>query len=77
MLHLHKATDGQFYFTANAKNGKVLVTSETYKAKPSALKGMKVLVKSLSGSTAGTGHPLTTGQGYYDNASKNKGYRSF
>lgn len=33
MIHIHKAKNGQYYFTVTAKNNKVLVTSETYKNK--------------------------------------------
>ncbi len=37
---LHKSKDGQFYFTLNAKNGRVLMTSETYKTKGGAFRGV-------------------------------------
>lgn len=41
------ATDGQFYFTVNARNGQVLVTSETYKRKANMFKGIKSLLKAI------------------------------
>lgn len=43
MIHLKRSVDGQYYFTVNARNGKVLMTSETYKRKRSALKGIAAL----------------------------------
>jgi len=35
---LRKSTDGQFYFYITASNGNVLLSSETYKRKASAIK---------------------------------------
>lgn len=33
MIKIKRSKDKQFYFTVNAKNGRVLLTSETYKRK--------------------------------------------
>lgn len=33
MLKLHRSKDNQFYFTVCGKNGKVILTSETYTQK--------------------------------------------
>jgi hypothetical protein len=38
-----KATNGQYYFTANADNNQVLCTSETYWQKQSALDAIAVI----------------------------------
>lgn len=35
-IQLRRSTDGQYYFTLNARNGKVLMTSETYTRKNGA-----------------------------------------
>jgi len=48
MIHIHKSKDDQFYFTVTAKNSKVLVTSEMYKKKPSALKGIYSLIRAMT-----------------------------
>lgn len=45
MIKIKKSKDKQFYFTVNAKNGKVLLTSETYKRKASVFKGIESLKK--------------------------------
>lgn len=45
MIHLEQSKDGQYFFTVTAANGKVLVTSETYKTKQGRDKGVKALVK--------------------------------
>lgn len=36
-FHLKKAKDGQFHFNLHAANGEIILTSELYKAKDSAL----------------------------------------
>lgn len=42
-IKLHKSKDNQFYFTVNARNNHVLLTSETYKRRSSMVKtAMKV-----------------------------------
>jgi uncharacterized protein YegP (UPF0339 family) len=33
MIKINRSKDKQFYFTVHAKNGRVLLTSETYKRK--------------------------------------------
>lgn len=37
---IEKSKDGQFYFVLKARNGQVLVTSETYKRKASCKKAI-------------------------------------
>ncbi len=44
MFHIHKSQDGQFYFTLTGWNGQVLVTSETYKQKYGAKKGIERVI---------------------------------
>jgi hypothetical protein len=38
---LKKSSDGQFYFTLHADNGEKILTSEMYKARDGALKGLE------------------------------------
>ncbi|NQD92722.1 YegP family protein [Pseudomonas sp. CrR25] len=40
-FHLKKAKDGQFHFNLHAGNGEIILTSELYKAKDSALNGIE------------------------------------
>lgn len=40
-FHLKKAKDGQFHFNLHAANGEIILTSELYKAKDSALGGIE------------------------------------
>lgn len=49
MIKLRQSKDGKFYFTVTAKNGKVLVTSETYNTRRSLKIGYSALVKALNG----------------------------
>ena len=42
---LKKSSDGQFRFVLKAGNGETILTSELYKAKPSALNGVESLKK--------------------------------
>ncbi|KES24541.1 MULTISPECIES: YegP family protein [Pseudomonas] len=39
--HLKKASDGQFHFTLHASNGEVVLSSELYRAKTSAIEGIE------------------------------------
>jgi uncharacterized protein YegP (UPF0339 family) len=39
--HLKKASDGQFLFNLHASNGDIVLTSERYKAKTSAVDGIE------------------------------------
>jgi uncharacterized protein YegP (UPF0339 family) len=49
MFHLHRSSDNQFYFTLRARNGRVLMTSETYSSKAMAEKGMKSVKATMHG----------------------------
>jgi len=42
-IEIRRAADGQFYFVLKAANGQVLVTSETYRRKANAEKGIRSL----------------------------------
>jgi uncharacterized protein YegP (UPF0339 family) len=44
-FELKKASDGQLYFTLNAENGEVILRSELYKARESALNGIESVRK--------------------------------
>jgi uncharacterized protein YegP (UPF0339 family) len=41
---IHRSGDGQFYYTVVAKNGEVLVTSETFTQKHNAKGGIGALI---------------------------------
>lgn len=43
--HLKKASDGQFHFNLHASNGEIVLTSELYKAKTSAVDGIESVRK--------------------------------
>ena len=45
MVKIHKSKNGQYYYTVIAKNGKVLVQSETMKSIKSVYKGIAALNK--------------------------------
>jgi len=46
MIHIHRSKKNkQYWFTVTARNGKVLVTSETYKLKASCIRGYRGLKK--------------------------------
>lgn len=47
-FELKKAKDGQFYFNLKASNGQVILTSEMYKAKSSALSGIESIQKNAA-----------------------------
>lgn len=40
-FHLKRSSNGQFHFNLLASNGQIILTSELYKAKDSALNGIK------------------------------------
>jgi uncharacterized protein len=51
MFKIKRSTDGQFYFTFHAKNGKVRMTSETYTRKETckhAIEGLYIDVRRMS-----------------------------
>lgn len=48
MIHIHDSNDGKFYYTVTARNGKVLVVSETYTRKDNAINGALALIEVLS-----------------------------
>lgn len=41
--HLKRAGDGQFFFNLHASNGEIVLTSERYTAKPSAIAGIEAV----------------------------------
>lgn len=46
-VKFHESTDFKYYFTVTARNGQVLVTSETYDKPQSMIKGINALIKVL------------------------------
>lgn len=49
MIKIKQAKNGQFFFTIQAKNGQVIVTSETYKSKAGVWKGIWAIIKVFLG----------------------------
>lgn len=47
MIKIKRAKNGQLYYVVVARNGKVLLTSETYKSKRGVMKGIDALLTSL------------------------------
>lgn len=45
-IKLHDSKDGQVYFTTNARNGKVITTSETYKSKQGMMNAVNLFPES-------------------------------
>lgn len=43
MIKIKQAKNGQLYYVITARNGKVLLTSETYKSRRGLMKGIKAL----------------------------------
>lgn len=51
MIVIKKSKDGQFFFEVKARNGQVLVTSETYKRKASCAHGVSVTRNAIGWNT--------------------------
>lgn len=47
-ISIKKAKDGQLYFVVSARNGKILVTSETYKSRQAAINAIKTLSRGIN-----------------------------
>jgi uncharacterized protein YegP (UPF0339 family) len=47
MIKIHSSKDGQTYYTVNGRNGKVIVTSETYRRKRNCVFGVAALIRAL------------------------------
>ena len=45
MIKLHTSTDNQYYFTLCGKNGKVIMTSETYKTQRNRMNGVRAFLR--------------------------------
>lgn len=48
MISIHDSKDNQFYFTLCGSNGKVIMTSETYKTKRNRNKGIVAFIKAAT-----------------------------
>ena len=48
-FEIKKRKDGQFYFNLKAGNGEIIATSEAYKQKASALKGIESVRRNAPG----------------------------
>ena len=56
---IHKSKDKQFYFTIVARNGKTLVTSETYTRKSNAISSMKIFMREIAKAWKHWEYPIT------------------
>lgn len=45
---IKKSSDGQWYFTVQSANGRILTTSETYRKHSSAVKGVDSLYRAMT-----------------------------
>jgi uncharacterized protein len=64
-FQLKKAKDGQFYFNLMASNGEVVLTSEMYKAKPSAKNGIASVMKNAPDAKRFEGKTSKNGKFYF------------
>ena len=62
-FELKNAANGQFMFNLKAGNGEIILTSETYKSKESALNGIESVRKNAAGARLDDQTPQATGQG--------------
>jgi uncharacterized protein YegP (UPF0339 family) len=47
MFHLHKSTNGQYYFNLKAANGETIATSEMYTSKGNAENGIVSIITTV------------------------------
>ena len=64
-FHLNKAKDGQFHFNLHAANGEIILTSELYKAKDSALGGIESARKNSQRDGAFEVKPASNGKFHF------------
>ncbi|MBG6469758.1 YegP family protein [Pseudomonas aeruginosa] len=64
-FHLKKAKDGQFHFNLHAANGEIILTSELYKAKDSALGGIESVRKNSQRDGAFEVKPASNGKFHF------------
>lgn len=64
-FHLKKAKDGQFHFNLHAANGEIILTSELYKAKDSALGGIESVRKNSQRDGAYEVKPASNGKFHF------------
>lgn len=69
---IEKAKDGQFYFNLKASNGQVVLTSEMYKAKPSAMNGIESTQKNAADDSNYERKEAKNGKPYFVLKAKNK-----
>ena len=69
---IEKAKDGQFYFNLKASNGQVILTSEMYKAKPSAMNGIESIQKNAADDSNYERKEAKNGKPYFVLKAKNK-----
>ena len=64
-FHLKKASDGQFHFNLKAGNGEIVLTSELYKTKDSALNGIESVRKNATRDGAFETKAASNGKAYF------------
>ena len=62
MFEIKNAVDNQFFFVLKAKNGEVIATSELYRSKPAARKGISSVKMSLFTGTKDLTHQAYVGR---------------
>ena len=68
---LKKTTNGQYMFNLKAGNGEIILTSETYKAKDSALNGIESVKKNAADDAQYEKKIATSGAPYFVLKAKN------
>ena len=64
-FELKKSANGQFYFNLKSSNGQIVIASEMYKAKASALNGIESIRKNCSDDTCYVRKQSTNGKSYF------------
>lgn len=62
---IDNAKNGEFYFNLKAGNGEIILTSEMYKAKPSALNGIESVRKNSQDASKFETREAKDGRGYF------------
>ena len=64
-FELKKSANGQFYFNLKAANGQIVIASEMYKAKASALNGIESVRKNCKNKSCYVRKQSTSGKSYF------------
>lgn len=64
-FELKKSANGQYYFNLKASNGQIIIASEMYKAKASALNGIESIRKNSKDDSCYVRKQSTNGKSYF------------